>query len=105
MHEIIQIGVMKVVKTINNIEIPSIPNLNLMKLFIQDWSSTNWKSGILVSKEYHKNNDRKNVAILPNKDIEIIPKLLVLLFDKKIKRELVKGKNIKVDSIGKFILF
>ena len=45
------------------------------------------------------------MAILPNKDIEIIPKLLVLLFDKKIKRELIKGKNIKVDSIGKFILF
>ena len=31
MQEIIQIGVMKLVKTINNIEIPSIPNLNLMK--------------------------------------------------------------------------
>ena len=40
-HEIIQIGVIKVVKTIKSIEIPSTPNLNLMKLFIQDFSSTN----------------------------------------------------------------
>ena len=41
MHEIIHIGVIKVVKTINKIEIPSTPNLNLIKLFIQDLSSTN----------------------------------------------------------------
>ena len=30
MHEIIHIGVIKVVKTINKIEIPSTPNLNLI---------------------------------------------------------------------------
>ena len=41
MQEIIQIGVIKVVKTINNIEIPSTPNLNFIKSFIQDFSSTN----------------------------------------------------------------
>ena len=41
MHEIIHIGVIKVVKIINKIEIPSTPNLNLIKLFIQDFSSTN----------------------------------------------------------------
>ena len=41
MHEIIQIGVIKVVKTINKIEIPSTPNLNLMKSFIQYFSSIN----------------------------------------------------------------
>ena len=29
-QEIIQIGIMKVVKTMNNIEIPSTPNLNFM---------------------------------------------------------------------------
>ena len=37
----IQIGVIKVVKTIKRIDIPSTPNLNLMKLLIQDFSSTN----------------------------------------------------------------
>ena len=40
-HEIIQIGVIKVVKTMKSIDIPSIPNLNFIKLFIQDFSSTN----------------------------------------------------------------
>ena len=40
-QEIIQIGVIKVVKTIKSIEIPSTPNLNFIKLFIQDFSSTN----------------------------------------------------------------
>ena len=37
MHEIIHIGIIKVVKTINKIEITSTPNLNLIKLFIQDF--------------------------------------------------------------------
>ena len=41
MHEIMQIGVINVVKTINNIDIPSTPNLNFIKLFIHDCSSTN----------------------------------------------------------------
>ena len=41
MHEIIHIGVIKAVKTINNIDIPSTPSLNFIKLFIQDFSSTN----------------------------------------------------------------
>ena len=30
--------------------------------------------------------------------------LFFCLLDKKIKKELIKGKNIKVDKIGKFIL-
>ena len=68
-QEIIQIGVIKVVKTINNIEMPSTPNLNLIKLLIQDFSSTNWKSAVLTSNEYHKNNESRKVAILLNKDI------------------------------------
>ena len=45
-----------------------------------------------------------NAKPLLNKDIYIELLLLVLSFDKKMKRELNKGKNIKVDNIGKFIL-
>ena len=104
MHEIIHIGVIKVVKTINKTEIPSTPNLNFIKLLIQDFSSTNWKSAVLISKEYHKNNDRKKVAILLNKEIEIELKFVVLSLDIKMKKELIKGKKIKADKIGKFIL-
>ena len=36
-QEIIQIGVINVVKTIKSIDMPSTPNLNLIKLFIQDF--------------------------------------------------------------------
>ena len=39
MQEIIQIGVIKVVRTMKRIEIPSTPSLNLIKLFIQFFSS------------------------------------------------------------------
>tara|TARA_B100001939_G_scaffold347474_1_gene369193 strand:+ start:958 stop:1095 length:138 start_codon:yes stop_codon:yes gene_type:complete len=45
------------------------------------------------------------VAILLNKEIYIELLLFVLSFDNKIKKELIKGKNISVDNIGKFILF
>ena len=69
MHEIIQIGVIKVVKTIKRIDIPSTPNLNFIKLFIQDFSSMNWNSEELRSKECHKNNESKKVAMLLNKEI------------------------------------
>ena len=69
MHEIIQIGVINVVKTINKIEIPSTPNLNLIKQLIQDCSYKKLNSALLISNEYHKNNDKKKVAILLNKEI------------------------------------
>ena len=83
-QEIMQIGVMKVVKTINRIDIPSTPNLNFMKLFIQDFSSTNWNSEVFTSKEYHKNNERKKVAILLNKLLRmfLITKLLLGMKEK-----------------------
>ena len=41
MQEIIQIGVINAVKIINNIEIPSIPSLNLISPLIQFFSSIN----------------------------------------------------------------
>ena len=104
-HEIIQIGVINVVKTIKRIDIPSTPNLNLIKLLIQDFSSTNWNSELFISKEYHKNNERKKVATLLNSEIEIELTFVVLSLDNKMKKELTKGKKIKVDNIGKFILF
>ena len=103
MQERIQMGVMKVVKTINNIEIPSTPSLNLIKSLIQDFSSTNWKFEEFWSKECQTNKDNKNVAMLVNKET-YIALLLFWLLDIKIKIELTRGKNIKVDKIGKFIL-
>ena len=103
MQERIQMGVMKVVKTINNIEIPSTPSLNLIKSLIQDFSSTNWKFEEFWSKECQTNKDNKNVAMLVNKET-YIALLLFWLLDIKIKIELTRGKNIKEDKIGKFIL-
>ena len=40
-----------------------------------------------------------------NKEIEIELTFVVLSLDNKMKKELTKGKKIKVDNIGKFILF
>ena len=104
MHEMIQIGVIKAVKTIKSIEIPSTPNLNLIELFIQFFSSKNWKSDDVGSKEYQINNDNKKAAKLLKREIYTALLLFLLSFDKKIKKELTKGKNINVDKIGKFIL-
>ena len=69
MQEIMQIGVIKAVKTMKSIEIPSTPNLNLIELFIQFFSSKNWKSDDVKSKEYQINNDNKNVAKLLKREI------------------------------------
>ena len=59
----------KVVNTIKRIDIPSTPNLNLMKSFIQDFSSINWKFAVLWSKEYQRNKESKKVATLPKREI------------------------------------
>ena len=69
MHEIIQIGVIKVVRTIKRIDIPSTPNLNLMKSSIHDFSSINWKSDEFKSKEYHRNKESIKVAELEKREI------------------------------------
>ena len=105
MQEIIQIGTINVVKTINNIEIPSIPNLNFIESFIHDFSSTNWNSDEVKSKEYQTNSARMKFAKLVNKERYIAPLLFLRLLVIKIKKELKSGKNIKVDKMGKFILF
>ena len=65
----IQIGVINVVRTIKRIEIPSTPNLNFIKLFIQDFSSTNWKSDDVKSNEYQINRDNINVARLLKREM------------------------------------
>ena len=62
-------GVIKVVKTIKSIEIPSTPSLNFIKSFIQVFSSKNWKSAEVASKEYQINKDNKNVAKLLKSEI------------------------------------
>ncbi len=69
MQEIMQIGVIKVVSTIKRIEMPSTPNLNLIKSLIQVFSSKNWKSADFKSNEYQINSDSINVAKLLNKEI------------------------------------
>ena len=68
-HEMIQIGVISVVSTIKRIEIPSTPSLNLIKSFIHDCSSKNWKSADVTSIEYQTNKESINVAKLLNKEI------------------------------------
>lgn len=68
-QEIIQIGVINAVKIMNNIEIPSIPSLNLISPLIQFFSSTNWKPGKLLSNEYHKKKVKNKLANEVNSEI------------------------------------
>ena len=96
------IGVIKVVKTINKIEIPSTPNLNLMYPLIQFFSSTNWNPEKLLSKENHKKRHNTKFARLVK--IEIYLELLSFdVLNIKIKKAPNRGKKIIDDKIGKFI--
>ena len=106
MQEIIQIGVMNAVKTINKIEIPSIPNLNFINQLIQFCSSTNWNPAKLLSKEYHKKIARNKFTTLVNRE-RLITFLFSFfsLFENKINKAPRAGSRVIDESIGKFILF
>ena len=60
------IGIIKVVSKINKMEIPSIPNLKVIKLLIQFFSSTNWKSEVVGSNKNQRKIERKRFAIDEN---------------------------------------
>ena len=97
------IGVIKAVKTINKIEIPSIPSLNLINPLIQFFSSTNWNPEKVLSKENHKK--RHNIKFAKLVKIEIYFELLSFSVLKiKIKKAPNKGKKITDDKIGKSII-
>ena len=102
MQEIMQIGIIKVVKTINKMEIPSIPSLYFIKLLIHVASSTNWNSVASLSKEYQRNNESRRFEKLVKSET-YMALLFFWSFDKRIKIEPSRGKNIIVDNIGKFI--
>ena len=104
-HDKIHIGAIKVVRTINRIEIPSIPNLNFISPLIQFLSSTNWKPVKFLSNEYQRKIDNKKFAILVNNETYIALLIeLVLLWLKKINKAPNNGKKIIYDKIGKFII-
>ncbi len=87
----------------NNIEIPSIPSLNLISPLIQFFSSTNWKPGKLLSNEYHKKKVKNKLAKEVNSEIYIALLLSLFWLDKNMKVAPRKGRKIIVDKIGKFI--
>ena len=96
---------MKAVNKINNIEIPSIPNLKLKYPLIHCLFSTNWKSAVEESKENHKKIARKKFA----KDVKMATYFMLLIvlseesFIKRINRDPTRGKKVTADNIGKFI--
>ena len=103
--EKIQTGAIKVVRRINKIEIPSMPNLKLINPSIQFFSSTNWKFAVVVSKENQRKmesnkfaNDEK-IAIY----LEFFSTIFWFPLVAKIKKAPIKGINIIDESIGKFI--
>ena len=100
-----QIGVMKAVNKINNIEIPSIPSLKLKYPLTHCLFSINWKSAVEVSKENHKKIARKKFA----KDVKIATYFVLLIalseesFIKRINKDPTRGRKVIADNIGKFI--
>ena len=105
MTDKIQSGVMKVVSKINNIDIPSMPNLKLKYPLTHCLFSINWKSAVEVSKENHKKIASKKFA----KDVNIATYFVLSIalseesFIKRIKKDPTRGRKVTDDNIGKFI--
>ena len=105
MAEKIHIGTINVVSNTKKIEIPSIPSLKFIDPFIHDFSSMNWKSGIVLLKEYQRKSERKKLA---NEEkiatrLEFCSTFIWEPLVIKIKKAPIKGINIIEDKIGKFI--
>ena len=105
MPEKIHMGAINVVSKINKIEIPSIPNLKLIKPPIQYFSSTNWKFDVEESKEYQRKRPSKKfvseekIATYFEFSSTFFCDPLVI----KMKKAPIKGINITAERIGKFI--
>ena len=102
----IQIRTRKVDNTINGMDIPSTPNVNFkLSLLNQLNELTNWKCGISVLKL----NGRYKERIKLLKEVQIADFLhwtanSSLSVDIKIKKRPIKGKQIKIGRIGRFII-
>ena len=98
-------GVIKVVSKINKIEIPSTPNLKLIKFPIQFFSSINWKLDVELSKENQRKSDKKKFTIDENiaTYFEFLSTLFWEPFVIKINNDPISGIKIIAERIGKFI--
>jgi hypothetical protein len=98
-------GAISVVSKINKIEIPSMPNLKLIKPSIQYFSSTNWKFDVERSKEYQRKRPSKK--FVSEEKIATYFEFFSTFFCGpliiKIKMAPIKGINIIAERIGKFI--
>ena len=104
MPEKIHIGVINVVRSINKIDIPSIPSWKLIKPEIQFFFSTNWKSGIVESKEYQRKRDRKKFTTEEKiaTDFAFFSTVFWVPCVTKTKKAPIKVINIFAERIGKF---
>ena len=105
MPEKIHIGAINVVSSINKIEIPSTPSLKLKKPSIQFFSSMNWNSDVVTSKENQRNKESKKFVSEEKiaTYFEFFSTVFWLPLVIKIKNEPIKGIKIIADKIGKFI--
>ena len=90
----------------NNIEIQSTPNLKLIKPSIQFFSSTNWNSDVVLSKENKSSIERKKFAREVKIAIyfEFFSTFFWLPVVIKMNIAPINGINIINERIGKFIL-
>ena len=90
----------------NGIDKPSTPRANLrLSLLNQEKEFTNWKCGIDLSKFIGKYNDKKKLlALVHNADFFDCTAFSSSSDEKKIKINPIRGKTIKIGSIGRLII-
>ncbi len=102
MPEKIQMGAINVVSNINKIDIPSMPNWKLTKPFNQFFSSTNWKSDVVASKENQRKRESKKFAKEEKiaTYLEFFSTFFWVPLVTKINKAPISGINIIADRIG-----
>ena len=102
----IHIKIKNVDNKTNGIDKPSTPRANLrLSLLNQEKEFTNWKCGIDLSKFIGKYSDKKKLlALVHNADFFDCTAFSSSSDEKKIKTSPIRGKTIKIGSIGRLII-
>ena len=100
-----QRGVIRVVRTINKIDIPSMPTLQFIKPLIQVSSSKNWNSAVDGSNKYQRYKDKIKLANETKRaKYLMVRQVFDFDFEKKINKAPINGNKISDDKIGKSII-
>ena len=101
-----QVKIKNVESNTNGIDNPSTPRANLrLSLLNHENEFTNWKWGIDLSKLIGKYNDKKKLlALVHNADFLDCSAFSSSSDERKINAKPIRGKTIKIGSIGRLII-